>query len=156
MRHTSKTSHSPHASHSVPLGTCSLNCCLHRACRLHAHYLLLASKKPHSELYEIFIHCVHFSSLFPSFFLFPTLAPSPLFKKFFLAPPPNRRERLLPCFSARLPSCPEALEYLVSSNISPLSARSKNLIGKGNKEKKGGTTSRSLVGESLHRARWET
>lgn len=35
------------------------------------HYLLLASKKPHAELYEIFIQCVHFSSLFPLFLPFP-------------------------------------------------------------------------------------
>lgn len=41
-------------------------------------------------------------------------------------------------FSAPLPSCPEALEYLVSSltaNISPPSARSKNLIGERKKKK---------------------
>lgn len=35
------------------------------------HYLSLASKKPHAELYEIFIQCVHFSSLFPLFLPFP-------------------------------------------------------------------------------------
>lgn len=43
------------------------------------HYLLLASKKPLAELYEIFIQCVHFSSLFFFLFLFPTLAPLSLF-----------------------------------------------------------------------------
>lgn len=59
-----------------------------------AHYLLLASKKPHAELYEIFIQCVHFSSPFSSLSSFsysPPWPPSP-----FLAPPPNRQERLLP------------------------------------------------------------
>lgn len=60
------------------------------------HYLLLASKKPRAELYEIFIQCVHFSSLFPLFLPFPIphLGP-PLLFFFFLALPPNRQERLL-------------------------------------------------------------
>lgn len=101
------------------------------------HHPLLASKKPHTELYEIFIQCVHFSSLFP----IPHLGPPLPFK---LRHQTDKKDFSLPCFSARLPSCPEALEYLVSSltaNITPLSARSKNLIG-GNvtrrKDKNGG------------------
>lgn len=101
------------------------------------HHPLLASKKPHTELYEIFIQCVHFSSLFP----IPHLGPPLPFK---LRHQTDKKDFSLPCFSAWLPSCPEALEYLVSSltaNITPLSARSKKLIG-GNvtrrKDKNGG------------------
>lgn len=133
LRRTSRTSHRPHASRTSPLGTCSINCCLYRACRLHTHHLLLASKKPHTELYEIFIQCVHFSSLpTPPLFLpipIPHLGPPLAFK---LRHQTDKKDFSLPCFSARLPSCPEALEYLVSSlavNITPLCARSKNLIG---------------------------
>lgn len=145
-----------------PVGTCSINCCLHRACRLHALSIARIKETTHWTLWNFYSMC---SLLFPfsslsSYSYSPPWPPSP-----FLAPPPNRQERLLSAmFSARLPSCPEAVEYLVSSltaNISPLSARSKNLIGEGvggikRRKEKGGTTSRSLVGEILRRARWET
>lgn len=102
------------------------------------HTIYCSHQRNHTQNFMKFLFIV-FTSLpfFPSFFLFPTLHPP----FFFLAPPPNRQERLLPCFSARLPSCPEAFKYLVSSltaNISPLSARSKTWSGREMKRRKGG------------------
>lgn len=92
VRHTSKTSQRPHASLSVPLGTCSINCCLHRACRLHTLSIARIKETTCWTLWNFYSLC---SLLFPfsslsSFSYSPPWPPSP-----FLAPPPNRQERLL-------------------------------------------------------------
>lgn len=103
------------------------------------HTIYCSHQRNHTQNFMKFLFIV-FTSL--PFFPLSSYSPpwTPVFF-FFLAPPPNRQERLLPCFSARLPSCPEAFEYLVSSltaNISPLSARSKTWSGREIKRRKGG------------------
>lgn len=153
MRHTSKTSRRPHASHSLPVGTCGVNCCLHRACRLHTQCLHQRNQTLNfmKFLFNVFTFLPFFLSFF--LFVFPTLVPPTLCHQ------TDKKDFFLPCFSARLPSCPEALKYLVSSiatNVSPLSARSKNMIGEGHKKEKnkgGGVRSRSLVAKILCGAR---
>lgn len=59
------------------------------------HHPLLASKKPHAELYEIFIQYVHFSSPFsaPSSYS-PPWPPSPVLAM----PPKDKKDFSLPCF----------------------------------------------------------
>lgn len=152
----------PHASLALPVGTCSINCCLHRACSLQTISIACIKEKPHAELYEIFIHSVHFSSPFPSFFLFlfPTLLPPSFFK----ALPPNKKTRktsfsrvfrldFLPAQKrssiSLVLSQPASLLYLPGARI---------WLGMGGgikKKKKGGATSR-MVGMILHGGRWET
>lgn len=104
------------------------------------------------NFYSVYSLLSPFSSL-SSFSYSPPWPPSSSCSFFFIAPPPNRQERLLSAmfFSARLPSCPEALEHLVSSltaNVSPPSARSKNLMVGGDKGDIH-TNSRSSVGNVL-------
>lgn len=142
VRHTSKTSHRPHASHALPVGTCSINCCLHRACRLHILSIACIKETTRWTLWNFYSLCslfFPFSSL--SSFSYSPPCPNipPLLSSFQLRHQTDKKDFFLPCFSARLPSCPGALEYLVSSitaNVSPRSARSKNLTGEGGKDKK--------------------
>lgn len=72
------------------------------------HYLLLASKKPRAELYEIFIQCVHFSSLFPLFLPFPIphLGPPLLFFFFFFSSATKQTRKTSFCHVFRLDFLP--------------------------------------------------
>lgn len=84
------------------------------------HHLLLASKKAHTELYEIFIQCVHFSSLFPlSFFLFlfPTLAPLSL-----LSCATKQTRKTSPCHVFQLDFLPAQKHSSISLVLSQLTS----------------------------------
>lgn len=70
---THKTSHRPHTSHSLPLGTCTINCCLYRACRLYAPSTARIKETTHWTLWNFYSMC---SLLFP-FSYSPPWPPSP-------------------------------------------------------------------------------
>lgn len=154
-QHSSKPSCRPSASHGLPMGTCRINCCLHRACRLHTTSTACIKESTRSTLWNFYSLC---SLFFPFPFLssFSYSPPCPPFPfSFSSATKQTRKTSLSRVFSARLPSCPEALQYLVSCSISPLSARSKT-TGDEKKRRKGGVRSRRDVGKALHGARWGT
>lgn len=111
-------------------------------------------------LFNVFTSLPFFLSFF--LFLFPTLAPLSLFSS---ATKQTRKTSL--CHVFRLDFLPAQKHSRISlvlsqrTSLSPLSARSKKPDrgsggNKKRKEKKGGTTSRSLVGEHLRRNRWAT
>lgn len=106
-RHTSETSHRPHAFCTLPLGTCRINCCLLRACRLRAVSTPCIKETTGWTLWNFYSVC-SFSSLFPLLFLpIPHLGPP--HSCFKLCHQTDKKDfSSLPCFSAQLPSCPEA------------------------------------------------
>lgn len=125
-------------SSTVPVGTCSINCCLHRACRLHTLSTACIKETTRWTLWN-------FYSMFSLLFPFPSLSsfsyspPSPLLLFFLSSATKQIRKTSLPCFAPQLPSCPEALEYLVSSHrehLSSICQEQRNLIGGNERETK--------------------
>lgn len=109
-------------------------------------------------LFNVFTSLPFFLSFF--LFLFPTLAPLSLFSS---ATKQTRKTSL--CHVFRLDFLPAQKHSSISLVLSQLTSLlylpgAKTWSGSGGdkkrKEEKGGTTSRSLVGEILRRARWET
>lgn len=136
VRHTSKTSHRPHTSRSAPLGTCSVNCCLHRACRLRTLSIARIKETTCWTLWNFYSMC---SLLFPFFlsfflFLFPTLAPLSLFSS-----ATKQTRKTSPCHVFRLDFLPaqkrSSISLVLSQLTSPLDLPgAKTWSGKGGGE----------------------
>ena len=106
---------------SAPVGTCSINCCLHRACRLHTLSIARIKETTRWTLWNFYSMC---SLLFPFFlsfflFLFPTLAPLSLFSS-----ATKQTRKTSPCHVFQLDFLPaqkrSSISLVLSQRTSPL------------------------------------
>lgn len=117
---------------------CRINCCLHRACRLQTPSTACIKESTRSTLWNFYSLCSLFFP-FPSLSSFSFSPPCPpLPFSFSSATKQTRKTSLSRVFSAPLPSCPEALQYLVSCSISLLCLPGAKRLGMKRKEEKGG------------------
>lgn len=77
-QHSSKLSRRPAASHGLPEGTCRINCCLHRACRLCTPSTTCIKESTRSTLWNFYSLCSLFFP-FPSLSSFSYSPPCPPF-----------------------------------------------------------------------------
>ena len=152
LRHTSETSRRPHASRTAPLGTCSINCCLHRACRLRTPSIARIKETTCWTLWNFYSMC---SLVFP-FSLFlpipiphlgpPLLSPAFFFSLFFFssATKQTRKTSLSLCHIFQLDFLPAQKHSSISLVLSQLTSLlslpgAKTWLGRegGDKEKNG-------------------
>lgn len=146
-----KESQRPHASHGRPAGACRINCCLHRACRLHT--LSCSHQSNYSLNFMKFLFNVLLLFPFTSLSSYsPPCSPPSLLFFLKLHHQTDKKELSLPCFQLHfLPAQEHSSISLVLSQLTSLPhlPGAKTQSGREMGRRKGGTTSRSLVGKIL-------